>query len=220
MQLTVPRYHCCGSATSSASLCHDHDSVSSHRSHCLAVVLSRWYEKTHHKPSKTSSRHNFPRFFYGLARFTQRTAVRKCPARFNALPHPTTTIAQRGTSTTRSFFSTGPDPPRTPADVSWIREQAGGTPRTLDREFVEANAIGGQNNGNARAASSTNSSSSGTTANAGRGKTYNRRTWTKEENEQLQQGISSLGIPECDLGKHVSVCKIDVCWGGAVVEAV
>lgn len=33
---------------------------------------------------------------------------------------------------------------------------------------------------------------------------FNRRTWTKEENEQLQEGMASLGGPEANLGKNVS----------------
>lgn len=33
---------------------------------------------------------------------------------------------------------------------------------------------------------------------------FNRRTWTKEENEQLQEGMASLGGPAADLGKNVS----------------
>lgn len=101
-----------------------------------------------------------------------------------------------------------------------MREQTGGAPRALDPEFAEAkknanngSGGGGQNssNGNgggsgSRATSANNGvGSTATTSSTGRGgKTYNRRTWTKEENDQLQQGISSLGIPETDLGKQVS----------------
>lgn len=98
-----------------------------------------------------------------------------------------------------------------------MREQTGGAPRALDPEFAEAkknansaSGGGGQNNsnGNGSGSRATNASngvgSTATTSSVGRGgKTYNRRTWTKEENEQLQQGISSLGIPETDLGKQV-----------------
>lgn len=35
-------------------------------------------------------------------------------------------------------------------------------------------------------------------------KMYNRRTWTKEENQQLQDGIASFGGPNADFGKNVS----------------
>lgn len=119
-------------------------------------------------------------------------------------PAPPRVYIQRGTpSKNRSFFSTGGSDnhtPRTPADVSWIREQAGTTPRALDRDFLAASPgtpaadVGG---GAAKQASSTSTT---------KGKMFNRRTWTKEENDQLQEGMASLGGPEANLGKNVSGC--------------
>lgn len=121
---------------------------------------------------------------------------------------------QRGTpSKNRSFFSTGGSDkhtPRTPADVSWIREQAGTTPRALDRDFLAASpgtpATADVGAGSAKQATS-----------ATKGKMFNRRTWTKDENEQLQEGMASLGGPEANLGKNVSepllqiIPAIDIC---------
>lgn len=113
------------------------------------------------------------------------------------------TYIQRGTpSKNRSFFSTGGSDshtPRTPADVSWIREQAGTTPRALDRDFLAASPADVGAGGAAKQASSTSTSTT-------KGKMFNRRTWTKEENDQLQEGMASLGGPEANLGKNVSCC--------------
>ncbi|CAN0546421.1 unnamed protein product, partial [Ectocarpus sp. 12 AP-2014] len=58
---------------------------------------------------------------------TEKRRLTGAPAELEVLASP----SKRGTpSKNRSFFSTsGSDNPRTPADVSWIREQAGTTPR-------------------------------------------------------------------------------------------
>ena len=119
---------------------------------------------------------------------------------------------QRGTpSKNRSFFSTSggggaadskTTTPRTPADVSWIREQAGTTPRALDRDFLGASPSTAAADGTGGAAKPAASSAT-TTGTATKGKMFNRRTWTKEENEQLQQGMASLGGPDATLGKNV-----------------
>lgn len=127
---------------------------------------------------------------------------------------------QRGTPTSRSFFSPGLDvPPRTPTDVSWIREQAGTTPRALDRDFLGASpasemsgggAGGGGGGDRIGGAVNTRGASNGTlgvvTGYTTRGKMYNRRTWTKEENDQLQEGMAALGGPNAEFGRNVSEC--------------
>lgn len=111
---------------------------------------------------------------------------------------------QRGTPGSRSFFSTGPEIPRTPVEVSWVREQAGSTPRALDRDFIVPMEGGaGAGAGAAGGSQSARASSSATSATPGKGKMYNRRTWTKEENEQLQQGMASLRGPDGEIGKNV-----------------
>lgn len=111
---------------------------------------------------------------------------------------------QRGTPTSRSFFA-GAEVTRNHADVGWTRESAGSTPRALDRDFVAAEAgnsnaaVGGGVVGTANARTST--------AATPRGKMYNRRTWTKEENEHLQAGIASLGGDDGEIGKNVRACS-------------
>lgn len=117
-------------------------------------------------------------------------------------------------SKNRSFFSTGASDsssqhstPRTPADVSRIREQAGTTPRALDRDFLASSpaaisAVVDFGIGAAAAAAAKQPST------ATKSKMFNRRTWTKEENDQLQEGLASLGGPGANLGKIVrELCK-------------
>lgn len=114
---------------------------------------------------------------------------------------------QRGTpSKNRSFFSTsGSDNPRTPADVSWIREQAGTTPRALDRDFLAASPAAAVDVGVPVAAAGTAAKQASATATPTKSKMFNRRTWTKEENDQLHEGIASLGGPNSNFGKNVSL---------------
>lgn len=81
-----------------------------------------------------------------------------------------------------------------PSDSNWLRKQAGTTPRALDRDFVAASPAS-----IAAAEIMAKAAVAGT-----KSKMYNRRTWTKEENQQLQDGIASFGGPNADLGKNVS----------------
>lgn len=68
---------------------------------------------------------------------------------------------------------------------------------------------GGGGSGGIGGAGNTRGASSGTlgaaTGSTTRGKMYNRRTWTKEENEQLQEGMAALGGPTAEFGRNVSV---------------
>lgn len=123
---------------------------------------------------------------------------------------------QRGTpSKNRSFFSMGGSDsisssshttPRTPADVSRIREQAGTTPRALDRDFLASSPA------TSTAAFSPNvavdfGATGAAKQTTTKSKMFNRRTWTKEENDQLQEGLASLGGPAANLGKNVRAAQ-------------
>eukprot|EP00904_Undaria_pinnatifida_P001339 jgi/Undpi1/11205/HiC_scaffold_30.g13503.m1 len=148
---------------------------------------------------------------------TEKRRLTGAPEELEVLASP----SKRGNSRSRSFFSSsGSDvatrsAPSTPADISWIREQAGTTPRALDRDFFSSSspASASDQGGSVAAAgktpapapspapasnSNSNSASgsgSATSTSATRSKMFNRRTWTKEENEQLQEGMASLGGP-------------------------
>lgn len=55
------------------------------------------------------------------------------------------------------------------------------------------------------AAAGTATKQASATATPTKSKMFNRRTWTKEENDQLHEGIASLGGPDMNFGKNVSL---------------
>lgn len=66
----------------------------------------------------------------------------------------------------------------------------------------------GGNQGGASGGGTSNTRATASTPS--RAKMYNRRTWTKEENEQLQTGIASLGGSDGEMGKNVRLHQVRI----------
>ncbi|CAM9726132.1 unnamed protein product, partial [Choristocarpus tenellus] len=114
--------------------------------------------------------------------FVQKRRLAGAGSALDILASPT----KKGTPTRRMWADGGDEMPRTPADVSWARENAGNTPRALEKDFLRLPARHARRNsepvGNWIGVQALGKPNSG--------------SWSKEEDDQLRAGVSALGMHE------------------------